>query len=62
MNGRYLLDTNIVIALFAQDVAVIEKLQETEDIFIPSIAIGELYYGAQKSGQIDRKMVTLVTQ
>jgi len=53
MNGRYLLDTNIVIALFAQDVVVIEKLQETEDIFIPSIVIGELYYGAQKSGQID---------
>jgi tRNA(fMet)-specific endonuclease VapC len=49
MNGKFLLDTNIVIALFANELAVIERLKNAEEIFIPSVVIGELYYGAQKS-------------
>ena len=48
MNGSYLLDTNIVIALFAQDANVLKKLSVTSQIFIPSIVLGELYYGANK--------------
>ncbi len=49
MNGSYLLDTNIVIALFANDSNVLQKLSVTSQIFIPSIVLGELYYGANKS-------------
>ena len=49
MNGNYLLDTNIVIRLFAEDSEIIEKIKKSKEIFIPSIVIGELYYGAQKS-------------
>ncbi len=51
MSGKYLLDTNIVIALFARDVAVLDRLQDVEEVFIPSIVLGELYYGANKSTQ-----------
>ena len=51
MSGRYLLDTNIIIALFANEATVIEQLKEVSEIFVPSIVIGELYYGAQKSGR-----------
>lgn len=51
MSGRYLLDSNIIIALFASDKAVLEAVDEAEEVFIPSIVIGELYYGAQKSGK-----------
>ncbi|CAN5484130.1 tRNA(fMet)-specific endonuclease VapC [soil metagenome] len=51
MSGRYLLDTNIVIALFANDRLVVEQIEDAEEVFIPSIVIGELYYGARKSGQ-----------
>jgi len=47
-----LLDTNIVIALFANDAAVVGRLQEAEEVFVPSIVVGELYYGARKSGRI----------
>jgi len=43
MNGRFLLDTNIVIALFADDDLVIEFLSDAPDVFIPSIVLGELY-------------------
>lgn len=37
MNGRFLLDTNIVIALFAEDTSVQKGLMEAEQVFVPSI-------------------------
>jgi tRNA(fMet)-specific endonuclease VapC len=49
MSGRYLLDTNIIIALFA---AVKTHLAETDEVFISSIAIGELCFGARKSTRV----------
>jgi len=42
MGGKYLLDTNILIALFADEVVVKDNLAQAKEIFIPSIAIGEL--------------------
>ncbi len=52
MSGKYLLDTGIVIALFANERTVVEQIEDAEEIFIPSIVIGELYYGARKSGRV----------
>lgn len=49
MSGRYLLDTNIVIALFAGEATVKDNLGKANDVFIPAIAVGELCFGAQKS-------------
>jgi tRNA(fMet)-specific endonuclease VapC len=49
MSGKCLLDTNIVIALFSRDEAVMTELAKSREIFIPSVVLGELYYGAQKS-------------
>ena len=49
MNGRFLLDTNIVIALFSEDTSVQKGIMEAEQVFLPSIVLGELYYGAGKS-------------
>ncbi|MFH0823623.1 MAG: type II toxin-antitoxin system VapC family toxin [Pseudomonadota bacterium] len=51
MSGRYLLDTNIVIALFAGESEVKEHLGAAEDVFLPIIAVGELCYGARKSAR-----------
>lgn len=51
MSGKYLLDTNIVIAIFANDEAVIEQLKDADEIFVPGIVAGELYYGAYKSSR-----------
>jgi tRNA(fMet)-specific endonuclease VapC len=51
MSGRYLLDTNIIIALFAEEALVKTNLGQASTVFIPSIALGELYYGARKSGR-----------
>src|SRR5918911_1643856 len=49
MSGRFLLDTNIVIALWANDVAVTSQLAVASEVFVPIIVLGELYYGARKS-------------
>jgi tRNA(fMet)-specific endonuclease VapC len=51
MNGRYLLDTNIIIALFARDPSVLQTIAQAHEVFIPSIVLGELHYGARKSGR-----------
>jgi predicted nucleic acid-binding protein len=41
--GKILLDTTIIIALFNKDKAVITSLSEVEEVFTPSIAVGELF-------------------
>ena len=49
MSGRYLLDANIVIALWSDDAAVTHELAGADEVFVPIIVLGELYYGARKS-------------
>jgi len=51
MSGRYLLDTNVIIAMFAGEAAVKGNLAVADEVFVSSIVIGELCYGAQKSGR-----------
>ena len=43
MSGKYLLDTNIVIALFAADDSVQKHISAAKEIFIPATVIGELF-------------------
>jgi tRNA(fMet)-specific endonuclease VapC len=45
MNGRYLLDTNVVIALFANDLAVIETISQADEVYIPCVAIENCIMG-----------------
>ena len=51
MSGRVLLDTNVVIALFEQERSAQDGLSRVEDYYVPSIVLGELYYGAEWSGR-----------
>jgi len=53
VSGSVLLDTNIVIGLFAGDSCILSHLSERDSIFIPSIVLGELYFGAYKSARPD---------
>lgn len=59
MSGRFLLDTNIVIAIFAKDSGVTDHLAEAAEIFVPSIVLGELFYGARKSNQADANIARI---
>lgn len=51
MTGRFLIDTNIVIALFASDSTVKQHLSNAIEVFTAAIVLGELYYGAYKSSR-----------
>ena len=59
MSGKFLLDTNIIIALFAKDPAVHEHIANAEEVFVSSISMGELYFGAHKSLKVQENIVRL---
>jgi len=56
MNGRHLLDTSIIIALFKNDETVRNQVAASLEVFVPAIAVGELYYGAQHSAHVEKNM------
>ena len=52
MSGKkFLLDTNIIIGLFASDENIVGQIKKAKELFIPSIALGELFYGAEQSAK-----------
>lgn len=51
MSGRFLLDSNIIIAFFADETAVVERVEALPQVFVPVIVVGELLYGAAKSAR-----------
>jgi tRNA(fMet)-specific endonuclease VapC len=56
VSGSFLLDTNIVIGLFAGEQVVLDKLKTAREIYIPSVVVGELYFGAYKSSQVENNI------
>jgi len=44
IGNSFLLDTNIIIALLKGESLIAEKIDKAENIYIPVIVIGELYY------------------
>jgi len=60
MSGKlFLLDTNIVIALFANEVGVVKNIANAEGVFVPSVVFGELLYGAELSSRKDQNIKKL---
>ena len=59
MSGRHLLDTNVIVALFRGDKNVQAEISKSLEVFVPSIAIGELYYGAYHSSDVSRHLSQL---
>ncbi len=59
MSGRFLLDSNIVIAIFAGEAAVLARLDSAEEVYMPAIALGELCYGARKSSRIEANVARI---
>jgi len=49
--SKYLLDTNIIIALLEGDEGVMRNLDQVGEVFIPAIVAGELFFGAAKSSR-----------
>lgn len=59
MNGKYLLDTNIIISIFAKDPQIHNRLANAEEVFVPCVAIGELYFGAYKSLKTEENLACI---
>ena len=50
----FLLDTNIVIAALKRERATLARVEDAEgSLFVPVIALGELYFGARKSARVE---------
>ena len=59
MNGKYLLDTNIIISLFAKDSQIHDRIAKAEEVFVPCVAIGELYFGAYRSIKLEENLALI---
>ena len=59
MNGNYLLDSNIVVAIFRPEPEVVTKAGNAKAVYLPVIVIGELYFGALKSQKITQNITRL---
>lgn len=60
MSGSYILDTNIVIALFGNDALVAKEIATADEIYLPAIVAGELFYGAFNSGKPEQNRLKIV--
>ena len=59
MNGKALVDTNVVIALFAGDPEAVERIQRRTAVFLCAPVLGELRYGAQASARVESNLARL---
>jgi tRNA(fMet)-specific endonuclease VapC len=56
VNGRFLPDTNIVVALFKGEPEVRRRFSSANEVFLPIVAVAELFFGARNSSNIDRNL------
>ena len=54
-----MLDTNIITALFDGESNIVSKIDNANEIFIPITVVGELYYGAYYSKQIEKNIANI---
>lgn len=59
MSGDYLFDSNIVIDIFRNRKSTVEVVKSINNINIPAIVLGELYYGANKSNQTSKRTLQI---
>ena len=59
MSGKALVDTNVVIALFAGDPAIVDALKHRVAVFLCAPVLGELRYGARASSRVESNLARL---
>jgi tRNA(fMet)-specific endonuclease VapC len=59
VTGSCLLDTNIVIAFFSGEAAVVERLGQAVEILLSSVVVGELDFGARRSGRMQQNLARI---
>jgi tRNA(fMet)-specific endonuclease VapC len=63
MSTSYLLDTSMLVLLLKQDTKISKKLAEVGEatFYVSTIALGELYYGAEHSINIEKSRADVDT-
>ena len=63
MSTSYLLDTSVLVLLLKQDTKISKKLAEVGEatFYVSTIALGELYYGAEHSINIEKSRADVDT-
>ena len=56
MAGRYLLDTNTVIAAIGMEIDLERRRRGGDEIYLSVPALGELFFGAEKSQRIEENI------
>jgi len=59
MDGQFLLDTNVAIALLEGDAAVLRHLGQETRVLLSTVVLGELYYGARKSSCVEDNLARI---
>jgi tRNA(fMet)-specific endonuclease VapC len=59
VNGRVLIDTSLVIAVFAGEPPVLEQLRHRLAVFLCAPVLGELRYGARASARVESNLARL---
>lgn len=54
--NKFLLDTNIIAAWFNGEISIANKIDKAKEVHIPVIVVGELYYGAAFSIQVEKNI------
>ena len=56
MSTSYLLDTSVLVLVLKQNVAILKRMANAQTVYISSIGLGELYYGAEHSANVERSL------
>lgn len=59
MSGKLLVDTNVVVALFAGDPSALQRLERRPELFLCVPVLGELRYGALASSRVEQNLTRL---
>ena len=59
--NNFLLDTNIVVAWLNGESSIANKVDKAAAVYLPVIVIGELYYGAMYSTQVQKNINQIKT-
>ena len=59
MAGKYLLDSNVAISFLEKELAFEDVVAGSDELFLASIVVGELYYGAIASHRSEENLQRL---
>ena len=56
MSISYVLDSSVLVLSLRQDATILQHLARAKALYVPSVALGELYYGASDSVHVEKSL------